>query len=54
MGSQKFTPDELGYMIVGSLLIATVGWFLWGTANALGVVGWIAACRFWSGGSSWQ
>jgi hypothetical protein len=43
MGSQKFTPDELGYMIVGSLLIATVGWFLWGTANALGVVGWIAA-----------
>jgi hypothetical protein len=42
-GSQRFTPDELVFMIGGSLLIGGIGWFLWGTASALGVIGWIAA-----------
>jgi len=42
-GSQKFTPDELVFMIGGGLLIGGIGWFLWGTASAIGVIGWIAA-----------
>lgn len=43
MGSQRFSSDELGYMILGGLLIAGIGWFLWGTANAFGVIGYVAA-----------
>ncbi|PLS67500.1 MAG: hypothetical protein CV045_13250 [Cyanobacteria bacterium M5B4] len=42
-GSQKFTPDELVFMIGGGLLIGAIGWFLWGTAAALSVFGWVAA-----------
>ncbi len=43
MGSQRFSSDELGYMILGGLLIAGIGWFLWGTASAFGFIGYIAA-----------
>jgi len=42
-GSQRFTPDELLFMIGGGLLIGLIGWFLWGTASAVGPLGWIAA-----------
>ncbi len=42
-GSQRFTADELLFMIGGGLLIGLIGWFLWGTASAIGPLGWIAA-----------
>lgn len=40
--SQKFTPDELIFMIGGGLLVAGIGWFLWGTAAFFSIFGWVA------------
>jgi len=41
--SQRFSSDELPIMVVGSVLLAVIGWFLWGTSTVFFIFGWAIA-----------